>query len=80
MYATGWQIKKATIKNETQKGYPSYNKHLHLRMVFDASRMSPEDAAAHMEEERQAAITEARAVLDEATALVAKLRAELLAA
>ena len=61
MYATGWQIKKATIKKETQKGWDSYNDHLHLQMDFDPARMTPAAVAARKEEERRAAISELEA-------------------
>ena len=61
MYATGWQIKKATIKKETQKGWCSYYDHLHLQMDFDPARMTPDAIAARKEEERRAAISELEA-------------------
>jgi len=64
MYATGWQIKKATPRRATQLGNPSYNMHLHLQMDFDPARMPVEDPIARKEEERQAAISELEAEME----------------
>ncbi len=64
MYATGWQIKKASIRRVTQLGNWSENEHLHLQMDFDPARMTPDAVAAREEEERRAAISELEAEME----------------
>jgi hypothetical protein len=75
MYATGWQIKKASIKRQTQRGNYSYNDHLHLQMDFDPARMTPGAVAARQEEERQAAISELQTEMDALRAKMEAIRA-----